>query len=176
MKKRRAQEVLKVLKISGDLNYGLIWDLNSSPWPWGLGLQPSDKKFMNIQNIRSSISDILLLCFCEMTPGCSNQSMSQCAIGPMRCSPVGAPTNWFPVDAILQGCQLVSQLKFNWDSHQIRVHKDLNWKKLFCYSAPFSQAIGKKSKFWGCALSPIKSCEPLIKTIKPKMVWLIFKV
>ena len=96
-------EVLKVLKISGELNYGLIWDLNSSPWPWGLGLQPSDNKFMNIQNIRSSISDILLLCFCETTPSCSIQSMSQCGTGLKGYCPVGVPTSWPSTDASSSG-------------------------------------------------------------------------
>ena len=71
----------------------------------------------------------------------SGHSISQCAVGPLRCGPVGAPTKWFPVDANCSGLSTGLQLKSNWDTHQIRVHKDLNLKKLFCYSSSFSQAI-----------------------------------
>ena len=41
---------------------------------------------------------------------------------------------------IVLGCQLVPQFKSKWDTHQIRVHKDLTWRTVH-YSVPLSQAI-----------------------------------
>ena len=84
----------KLLKISGALNSCLIWNLNSTPRPWGLGGHPSIKNLINIQILTFDLLFVLYIwARVVTTPSYSYQSIRQCAVGLKGYGPVGEPAN-----------------------------------------------------------------------------------